>query len=89
MWALLEEKMSMTDEPDFIDVSEGEDVREIDLPRWIQVPVGIVLSLFTLLCGFASAHLLFVPNKRLPFWRLLSDSSCCSAVLGYSKSAFV
>src|SRR5258708_16772309 len=66
MWALLPEKMSMTDEPDFIDVSETEDFREIELPRWVQVPVGIVLSLFTLLCGFASAYLLFVPSKRAP-----------------------
>jgi hypothetical protein len=89
MWALPAEKMSMTNEPDFIDVSETEDVREIELPRWVQVPVGIVLSLFTLLCGFASAYLLFVQTRGLPFWRLLSDSSCCSAVLGYSKSAFV
>ena len=56
----------MTDEPDFMDVSETADVREIELPRWVQVPVGIVLSLFTLLCGFASAYLLFVPNKRAP-----------------------
>jgi hypothetical protein len=60
------EKMNMTDEPDLIDVSETQDVREIELPRWVQVPVGIVLSLFTLLCGFASAYLLFVPNKRAP-----------------------
>ena len=66
MWALLAEKMSMTVEPDFMDVSETENVREIELPRWVQVPVGIVLSLFTLLCGFASAYLLFVPNKRAP-----------------------
>src|SRR5438876_9085123 len=66
MRAFLAEKMSMTDEPDFIDVSETEDVSEIELPRWVQVPVGIVLSLFTLLCGFASAYLLFVPNKKAP-----------------------
>src|SRR6266568_7448353 len=65
MWALLAEKMSMTVEPDFIDVSETENVREIELPRWVQVPVGIVLGLFNLLCGFASAYLLF-PNKRAP-----------------------
>ncbi len=56
----------MTDEPDFIDVSETEEVREMELPRWVHVPVGIVLSLFTLLCGFASTYLLFVPNKRAP-----------------------
>jgi hypothetical protein len=55
MWALPAEKMSMTGEPDFMDISETGDVREIELPRWVQVPVGIVLSLFTLLCGFASA----------------------------------
>jgi len=66
MWALPAEKTSMTVEPDFIDVSETENVREIELPRWVQVPVGIVLSLFTLLCGFASAYLLFVPNRRAP-----------------------
>jgi len=66
MWALPAEKTSMTVEPDFIDVSETENVREIELPRWVQVPVGIVLSLFALLCGFASAYLLFVPNRRAP-----------------------
>jgi hypothetical protein len=63
MWALLAKKMSMTD-PDFMDVSETEDVGEIELPRWVQVPVGIVLSLFTLLCGFAQAYLVLIPNKR-------------------------
>ncbi len=56
----------MTDESPLLDVPETEDIREIELPRWIQVPVGIVLSLFTLLCGFASAYLLFVPNKKAP-----------------------
>ncbi len=56
----------MTDEPDFMDISETEDVREIELPRWVQVPAGIVLSLFTLLCAFGSAYLLFVPNKKAP-----------------------
>jgi hypothetical protein len=81
------EKMNMTGGPDFIDISETEDVGEIELPRWVQVPVGIVLSLFILLCGSASAYLFFVPNKRAPI--LASDSSCCSAVLGYSKSVFV
>jgi hypothetical protein len=61
----------MTDEPDFMDISETEDVRKIELPRWVQVPVGIVLSLVTLLCGFASAYLLFVPNKRAPILALV------------------
>jgi amino acid transporter len=42
------------------------EVREIELPRWVQVPIGMILSLFTLLCGFASVYLLFVPNKKAP-----------------------
>jgi hypothetical protein len=48
------------------DESELAKVREIELPRWVQAPIGIILSLFTLLCGFASAYLLFVPNKKAP-----------------------
>jgi len=56
----------MSDEPSRLDFSEIEDVRDTELPRWVQVPIGIVLSLFTLLCGFASACLLLVPNKQSP-----------------------
>ena len=41
-------------------------MQEIEIARWVQVPIGIILSLFTLLCGFASAYLLFVPNKKAP-----------------------
>lgn len=48
------------------DESELVEAREIELPRWVQVPIGVVLSLFTLLCGFASAYLLFTPNKKAP-----------------------
>jgi hypothetical protein len=40
--------------------------QERELPRWVQVPVGLVLGLFTLLCGFASLSLLLVPNKQSP-----------------------
>jgi membrane associated rhomboid family serine protease len=40
--------------------------QERELPRWIQVPVGLVLGLFTLLCGLASLSLLLVPNKQSP-----------------------
>lgn len=54
------------DESSFSELPETEDVREIELPRWVQIPIGIILSLFTLLCGFASAYLLFVPNKKAP-----------------------
>jgi hypothetical protein len=48
------------------DESELVEAREIELPRWVQVPIGVILSLFTLLCGFASAYLIFVPNKKAP-----------------------
>lgn len=50
----------------FSDDAELLDAREIELPRWVQVPIGIILGLFTLLCTFASAYLLFVPNKKAP-----------------------
>ena len=41
-------------------------VGEKDVPRWVQVPVGVVLGLLTLLCGFASVIFLFAPNKKSP-----------------------
>lgn len=40
--------------------------QERELPRWVQVPAGLVLGLFTLLCGLASLSLLLVPNKQSP-----------------------
>jgi uncharacterized membrane protein len=39
---------------------------EMEIPRWAQVPIGLVLGLFTLLCGIASLALLLVPNKQSP-----------------------
>jgi hypothetical protein len=39
---------------------------EQEIPRWVHVPVGAILGLFTLLCGVASLALLFVPNKQSP-----------------------
>jgi hypothetical protein len=41
-------------------------LQERELPRWVQVAVGLVLGLFTLLCGLASLSLLLVPNKQSP-----------------------
>jgi len=49
----------MDEYPDF----EHEDK---ELPRWVQIPAGLILGLFTLLCGFASLSLLLVPNKKAP-----------------------
>jgi hypothetical protein len=56
----------MPDESPLLNIPEAEDASEIELARWVQVPIGIILGLFTLLCGFASAYLLFVPNKKAP-----------------------
>jgi len=48
------------------DELEPVEAREIELHRWIQVLAGIILGLFTLFCGFASAYLVFIPNKKAP-----------------------
>ena len=50
---------------------EGQDVPtlsryEMELPRWVQVPVGIVLGLVTLFCGFAVISLLLTRYKYAP-----------------------
>jgi hypothetical protein len=42
------------------------EVGEKEIPRWIQVPVGLILGFLTLLCGFASVILLLAPNKKSP-----------------------
>ena len=55
----------------FSELPQPEDFREMELPRWVQVPIGIILSLFTLLSGFASVYLLFVPNKKAPVLALV------------------
>ena len=39
-------------------------VGERELPRWIQIPVGIVLGLFTLFCAFATVDMLLLPGKQ-------------------------
>jgi amino acid transporter len=62
----------MPDESPPYNIPEAEDVREVELPRWLQVPIGIILSLFTLLCGFASACLVLVPNKKAPIFAFVS-----------------
>ncbi|MGB9072368.1 MAG: hypothetical protein WCC22_06825 [Terriglobales bacterium] len=40
--------------------------QEKEIPRWVQVPAGLVLGLFTLLCAFASLSLLLAPHKQSP-----------------------
>ncbi len=44
------------------------DWRDSELPRWVQVPVGLMLALFTLFCAFASLSLLQSPHKKNPIF---------------------
>jgi hypothetical protein len=39
-------------------------IGEAELPRWIQVPVGIVLGLLTLFCAFATVDMQLLPGKK-------------------------
>jgi len=61
----LRSRMSLTDFKTRYELPQFRH-QERELPRWIQVPVGLVLGLFTLLCGLASLSLLLVPNKQSP-----------------------
>jgi len=47
------------DEPVLVTIFEAE------LPRWIQVPVGVVLGLFSLFCLFATVDMLLLPGKKI------------------------
>ena len=40
--------------------------KERELPRWVQIPAGLVLASLTLLCGYASLVLLFGVNEKNP-----------------------
>lgn len=45
--------------------------RETEIPRWVQVPIGLVLGFFTLFCGVASLALLLVPHKQSPILAII------------------
>jgi len=49
---------------------EGQE-KERELPRWVQAPAGIVLGLFTLLCGYGSLVLLFGVHEQRPVFASL------------------
>ena len=57
------------------------DNEDVLIPRWIQVPVGIVLALFTLLCLVGSATLIFSSNEKAPIFAPMFGISmvavCC------------
>lgn len=59
--ALFTRRQTVMQEPIF-----ETDPEDADLPRWVQVPVGLFLSLFTLVCLVGSATLVFVPNRKAP-----------------------
>jgi hypothetical protein len=40
--------------------------QEKEVPRWVQVPAGLVLGLLTLFCGYASLVLLLDANRKAP-----------------------
>jgi hypothetical protein len=39
-------------------------IGEAELPRWVQVPIGILLALFALFCAFATVDILLLPGKK-------------------------
>jgi hypothetical protein len=49
-----------------IDESPIPEAPEKEVPRGVQILVGLVLALLTLLCGFASVTMLVVPNEKSP-----------------------
>lgn len=54
---------------------------DVELPRWVQVPVGIFLGLVTLLLLASSAIILFAPNEKAPILAptigVISVVVCC------------
>jgi hypothetical protein len=44
----------------------SQDFREPDIPRWVQIPIGIILALFTLFCAFATVSIFFLTRNKNP-----------------------
>jgi len=54
------ERITVTDK---LPTLEGEK----EIPRWVQIPIGLALGLLTLALGFAATvGLLFAPNQKAP-----------------------
>lgn len=51
--------MTMDEIPDL-------ETREREVPRWVQVPAGLVLGLLTLLCGYVSVVFLLAAKQKKP-----------------------
>ena len=49
-----------------MDELQIEEPREKEVPRWVRVVMGLIIGLFTLLCGVGATTMLVVPNERSP-----------------------
>ena len=49
-----------------MDELPNSESQEKEVPRWVQVPAGLVLGLLTLFCGYASLVLLLDANRKAP-----------------------
>ncbi len=61
---------------------------EKEVPRWVQVLVGLVLALLTLLCGFASVMMLVVPNEKSPILTIVVGLVLLLGCLWVSEKCF-
>ena len=79
-------------EPQFPRTPEQEppenEIPEVDLPRWVQVPAGLTLAFVTLACGFASASMLIVPNAKSPVFTFVVGSILLLACLWVFEKCF-
>jgi hypothetical protein len=58
-----------------------------ELPRWVQIPAGLVLGSLTLLCGYGSLVLLFGVNDKNPMLAGIAAWSSYWAASGCLKNA--
>lgn len=50
----------------WVSESRFNELVPVELPRWVQIPAGLVLGSVTLLCGYASLVMLFGVNEKNP-----------------------
>lgn len=58
------------------------------LPRWVLVPVGVLLGLFTLLCLVGSATLIFAPSEKAPILAPVVGVVCVIACFWVLEKCF-
>jgi hypothetical protein len=47
------------------------EIEVVRLPRWVLVPIGVLLGLFTMLCLMGSVTLIISPNEKAPVLALV------------------